>query len=364
MRASLDRLLTAKTYVGPSIPLGDFLRTLFGEERAEKRLRLATARPVTGPVRQFTDELSDPGLPLQTSTQSAEVSAPHPPTGATWQYVSSEVMTRVIQRRKTAVAMMVIAAIGIGSIVVAKRKPATQLEPAAMVEAPRHEPEWKAPPRSAPTRPTPELRHSEPSPPQREARMDPEIAAPPPGLRPTSDRIAASKREAKPKPPIDAHRRSASLTLSAPASGRPPPAVSTAPASGMINVESNIAAKVSLDGIDLGRAPVGRAKASAGDHVLQVESASLGVLRRVHIAVKPGEEATHRIDFHRGKLNVTVLPWADVWLDGQKIGQTPLAGREVWEGRHTLRLVGPQGEKTVAIEVVADRPNVVRETIP
>ena len=65
-----------------------------------------------------------------------------------------------------------------------------------------------------------------------------------------------------------------------------------------------------------------------------------------------------------GTLNVTVSPWADVYLDGFHLGQTPLAGRQVAAAPHQLRLVGPNGEKSLQIEVKQTETLVVREALP
>lgn len=49
-----------------------------------------------------------------------------------------------------------------------------------------------------------------------------------------------------------------------------------------------------------------------------------------------------------GRLTVNARPWADVWLDGVFVGRTPVIGREVTAGSHTVRLVHPTlGARTV-----------------
>ena len=43
-----------------------------------------------------------------------------------------------------------------------------------------------------------------------------------------------------------------------------------------------------------------------------------------------------------GFLLVVVSPWADVTIDGQPVGQTPLARISLAPGAHTVRLVHPE----------------------
>jgi hypothetical protein len=50
-------------------------------------------------------------------------------------------------------------------------------------------------------------------------------------------------------------------------------------------------------------------------------------------------------------LRVVVLPWADVWVDGKKIGQTPMAPVELLEGFHQVRLVNDQLSKDLEKKV-------------
>jgi hypothetical protein len=56
-----------------------------------------------------------------------------------------------------------------------------------------------------------------------------------------------------------------------------------------------------------------------------------------------------------GILHVNALPWAEVWIDGQPAGETPLGGVRLPAGRHVIRFVHPTfGERTREVTVVAD----------
>lgn len=54
-----------------------------------------------------------------------------------------------------------------------------------------------------------------------------------------------------------------------------------------------------------------------------------------------------------GMLDVQVFPWAEVWLDGRKVGITPMQPFELSAGKHRLVLKNPQlnAEQAVVIEV-------------
>ncbi len=146
---------------------------------------------------------------------------------------------------------------------------------------------------------------------------------------------------------------------------RPPPTRAERPvSSASLRLAVNVPANIWIDGIQRGSAPLLVTHLSAGEHVVRLESPTLGLARTFKVRLVAGKQTTRVERFAMGKLNVMVDPWADVWLDGQAIGQTPLAGRDVWEGRHELRLVSPLGEKRVSIQVDPDQTLVVKERLP
>jgi hypothetical protein len=58
-----------------------------------------------------------------------------------------------------------------------------------------------------------------------------------------------------------------------------------------------------------------------------------------------------------GTLSINAKPWADVWVDGQPVGMTPLANLRVAVGSHAILWRHPQlGERRQTIEVTADTP--------
>ena len=54
-----------------------------------------------------------------------------------------------------------------------------------------------------------------------------------------------------------------------------------------------------------------------------------------------------------GFLTINATPWADVYVDGKAVGQTPIGSLEVTPGTHTVRLVCPplEAEKTTTVTV-------------
>ena len=100
--------------------------------------------------------------------------------------------------------------------------------------------------------------------------------------------------------------------------------------------------------------PVARREAPPPPEPAASASPAPRVPRRSEPSPAPVEEGT-------GLLTVNSYPWAEVHLDGRRIGNTPILGRTLDSGAHTIRLEfsvpGPDGEvpepveKSVVVEV-------------
>ena len=74
------------------------------------------------------------------------------------------------------------------------------------------------------------------------------------------------------------------------------------------------------------------------------------------VDIEPGEERSVSL-VPTGDLSANATPWAEVWLDGKKIGDTPLAGQRVPLGTHEVVFKNPQfPERRVTVTVTASNP--------
>ena len=54
-------------------------------------------------------------------------------------------------------------------------------------------------------------------------------------------------------------------------------------------------------------------------------------------------------DLPQGMINVNASPWAEVWIDGRRVGETPIGNLPVAIGPHEIVFKHPQfGEKHAA----------------
>ncbi|MBI4477736.1 MAG: PEGA domain-containing protein, partial [Acidobacteria bacterium] len=75
------------------------------------------------------------------------------------------------------------------------------------------------------------------------------------------------------------------------------------------------------------------------------------------VTVVPGKTATVPLELPDGMLHVNASPWADVWIDGKRVGETPLGNLRVPIGRHEILFRHPQlGEQRHAVTVSVSTP--------
>ncbi len=133
----------------------------------------------------------------------------------------------------------------------------------------------------------------------------------------------------------------------------------------MIVVSRPAGAGIELDGRAVGRTPRRLEGLRPGEPV--VVRLRLDGYRPAERTVTPaaGEVAIVEVQLDPafGALSVDALPWAEIWLDGRHLGPTPLFGRQVPAGPHTLRLVHPPTGRSVELEVHVEPDGETRRRI-
>ena len=104
---------------------------------------------------------------------------------------------------------------------------------------------------------------------------------------------------------------------------------------------------VRFKGRRLGRTPVD-VSMPTGEHEVLLRSRRRGISRRLSVTIRPGESTTSHLEVQKGGVQVVTRPWAEVFLDGQPLGKTPLRV-EAYEGRHELRLVSRDGAERIQV---------------
>jgi hypothetical protein len=136
--------------------------------------------------------------------------------------------------------------------------------------------------------------------------------------------------------------------------------VSTAtpgPVSGWLSVKSPVAIEIRENGRLIGTTESDRIMMAAGRHDIEFVNETLGYRVTRAIQVPPGKVTPLSLDLPLGVLNVNASPWAEVWVDGRRVGETPIGNLPMSIGPHEVVFRHPQlGEKRQAVSVTLKAP--------
>ena len=128
-------------------------------------------------------------------------------------------------------------------------------------------------------------------------------------------------------------------------------------ASGWIAVDAPAPLQILQDGRLIGTTDVAQLMLPAGQHALEFASEELGFRARQTVTVHPGVTSSVRLELPQAPLSINAQPWAEVWIDGERIGETPLGNVSRTIGRHEVRLRHPTlGERTTSVLVTLKEP--------
>jgi serine/threonine protein kinase len=129
------------------------------------------------------------------------------------------------------------------------------------------------------------------------------------------------------------------------------------PVSGWISIAAPAEVQVYEGTRLLGSSRSDRIMVSTGRHDLDVVNEALNYRAARSITVTPGQVAVVRLDWPKGSMALNAQPWADVWVDGERIGETPIGNIAVPIGTHEVTFRHPQlGEQVVRATVTAGTP--------
>ena len=129
------------------------------------------------------------------------------------------------------------------------------------------------------------------------------------------------------------------------------------PVSGWISVTSPAEVQIYEGGRLLGSSRTDRLMVSAGTHELEVVNESLGYRSTRSVIVSAGKVSPVRLDWPNGTMAINAHPWAEVWVDGERVGETPIGSVTVPIGTHEVVFRHPQlGQRVVKATVTANTP--------
>ena len=129
------------------------------------------------------------------------------------------------------------------------------------------------------------------------------------------------------------------------------------PVSGWATVKSPVSVEVREGGKLLGTSDADRLMLATGRHELELANSVLGYRASRSVQVAAGKTIEIVVTLPNGIVNLNASPWAEVLIDGQRVGDTPIGNLEVPIGPHEVVFRNPQlGEKRHAISVTLAAP--------
>jgi hypothetical protein len=130
-----------------------------------------------------------------------------------------------------------------------------------------------------------------------------------------------------------------------------------APVSGWIAVSAPAQLQIFEDGRLLGTSQSDRIMVSIGRHELLMVNEAIGFSQMQVVNVTPGRVAAINPRWPTGSMSFNAIPWAEVWVDGRQVGETPLGNISVPIGSHEVLFRHPElGEKHVRSVVTLATP--------
>jgi len=110
----------------------------------------------------------------------------------------------------------------------------------------------------------------------------------------------------------------------------------------------------------LGTTSGGTIVASVGTHDFELVNTALGIHLHQTVTFRPGQVTQLSLEIPRGRISVNADPWAEVLIDNESIGETPLANVDVALGQHAIVFRHPEyGERHESVVVRADVDAIV-----
>jgi hypothetical protein len=132
---------------------------------------------------------------------------------------------------------------------------------------------------------------------------------------------------------------------------------SGAPGAGWIAVSAPVDVQIYESGRLLGTNLSDRIMVSAGRHDIEIVNETLGYRLTRTLQVQSGRVAAVTVEVPQGMIALNAVPWAEVWIDGEKIGETPIGNHSVAIGPHSIVFRHPElGEQHHTAVVTLNGP--------
>jgi hypothetical protein len=144
--------------------------------------------------------------------------------------------------------------------------------------------------------------------------------------------------------------RTASLVVSMGGAGK-------SSAAGWIRLDVPTEVQVLENGRRIGGSDIERIMLPVGRHELEFVNDALGYRDQRTVQVSAGQVSSVRLEWPRGSMALNATPWAEVFVDGARVGETPIGNYAVPIGSHDVIFRHPDlGERRLSVTVKTGDP--------
>ncbi|HEY6360352.1 MAG TPA: PEGA domain-containing protein [Vicinamibacterales bacterium] len=123
-------------------------------------------------------------------------------------------------------------------------------------------------------------------------------------------------------------------------------------AGGWLRVQVPVGLQIHEGGRRLGTTESDALMLPAGQHELAFSDEASGFRAVRVVQIQPGETTSITLEMPRAAVNVNAIPWAEVWVDNERIGETPIGNHLLTIGTHEVELRHPElGTRRVTMAV-------------
>ena len=135
------------------------------------------------------------------------------------------------------------------------------------------------------------------------------------------------------------------------------PPVEKSMLAGSVAVTSPVPMQVLLKGRVVATTEAESFMLPVGTQELEFVNQNVGYRARRTVTVQAGKTTPVRLDPPSGTVNINAVPWAEVWLGGQRLGETPLGNVQMPIGSRELIFRHPDfGERRATVLVTLKQP--------
>jgi hypothetical protein len=130
------------------------------------------------------------------------------------------------------------------------------------------------------------------------------------------------------------------------------PVETTTLRAGWVTFASPIPLSLREDGKVVGTTDADRLMLPVGEHEIELANDTLGFRAVRRITVAADRTTSVSVQVPNGTVSINALPWAEVWVGGERVGETPIANLSRPIGTHDVVLRHPQfGERRARVTV-------------